>query len=262
MNYSQGFQLGLRSYSKAFRFIKQNKMGWFFVFPLLLNVLLFAVGFYSVASLGSVLIEHLNQWMGIDSWDFWGASFLAGSIKWLIWIVLRLLFFVVYAYLGGYIILIALSPVFAFLSERTERILTGTNMPFNLNQFFKDIWRGVVLALRNLVVELLFTVLLFVISFIPVVGWFSAVILFFISAYFYGFSFMDYTFERRKFNVHTSVKYMRSNKGLAIGNGLVFALILLIPFIGVTVAGFFSIVSVVGATIAANKAIEVDKELL
>nr|WP_321452470.1 EI24 domain-containing protein [uncultured Carboxylicivirga sp.] len=262
MNYSQGFQLGLRSYSEAFRFIKQNKMGWFFVFPLLLNVLLFAVGFYSVANLGSVLIEHLNQWTGIDSWDFLGASFLAGSIKWLIWIVLRLLFFVVYAYLGGYIILIALSPVFAFLSERTERILVGTNMPFNINQFFKDIWRGVVLALRNLVVEMLFTILLFIISFIPVVGWFSAVILFFISAYFYGFSFMDYTFERRKFNVHTSVKYMRSNKGLAIGNGLVFALILLIPFIGVTVAGFFSIISVVGATIAANKAINEDKEFV
>nr|WP_321411010.1 EI24 domain-containing protein [uncultured Carboxylicivirga sp.] len=259
MNYSQGFQLGLRSYTEAFRFIRQNKLGWFFIFPLLLNVVLFALGFYSVGSLGSVLIEYLNQWMGIESWDFWGASFLAGTIKWFIWIVLRLLFFLIYAYIGGYIILIALSPVFAFLSERTEKILTGSEVPFNTNQFLKDIWRGIVLALRNLAVEMLFTLLLFIISFIPVVGWFSAIVLFFISAYFYGFSFMDYTFERRKFNVQSSVRYMRSNKGLAIGNGLIFALVLLIPLIGVTLAGFFSIVSVVGATIAVNKALENDQ---
>jgi len=259
MNYSQGFRLGLKSYSEAFRFIRQNYLGWFFIFPLLLNVLLFAVGFYSVASLGSELIEYLNGWMGIETWDFWGASFLAGAIKWLIWIVLRLLFFVVYAYVGGYIILIALSPAFAFLSERTEKILTSSDVPFNWKQFLKDIWRGVVLALRNLAVEMLFTLLLFIISFIPVVGWFTAVVLFLISAYFYGFSFMDYTFERRKFNVKTSIRYMRSNKGLAIGNGLIFALVLLIPFIGVTLAGFFSIVSVVGATIAVNQALKTDQ---
>ena len=259
MNYSQGFRLGLKSYSEAFRFIRQNNLGWFFIFPLVLNVLLFALGFYSVSSLGSELIEYLNNWLGIESWDFWGASFFAGTIKWLIWIVLRLLFFVVYAYVGGYIILIALSPAFAFLSERTEKILTGSDLPFNFSQFLKDIWRGVVLALRNLAVEMLFTLLLFIISFIPVVGWFTAVVLFLISAYFYGFSFMDYTFERRKFNVKTSIRYMRSNKGLAIGNGLIFALVLLIPFIGVTLAGFFSIISVVGATIAANKAIETDQ---
>lgn len=256
MNYTQGFQLGIKSYSEAFTFIRRNNLSWFFVFPVILNVLLFLVGFFSIAEWGNVIIENLNTWMGIETWDFWGASFIAGTIKWLVWIILRLLFFIAYAYLGGYIILIAMSPVFAILSEKTERILTGHNLPFDVRQFMRDIWRGVVLALRNLVVELLFTFILFVISFIPVVGWFTAIILVLISAYFYGFSFMDYTFERRKFNVKTSVRYMRSNKGLAIGNGLVFALVLLIPFIGVTIAGFFSIISVVGATIAANKALE------
>ncbi|MCU4176167.1 EI24 domain-containing protein [Carboxylicivirga sp. N1Y90] len=261
MNYSRGFQLGLKSYSEAFSFIFKNGLGWFFIFPFLLNVLFFFVGFYSIASWGDVLVSDLSDWMGVEEWDFWGASVLAGSIKWIVWIVLRLLFFIVYAYVGGYIILIVMSPVFAFLSEKTERIITQSDIPFNMAQFVKDIWRGMILAMRNLVVEMFFTVILFVLSFIPIIGYFTAIVLVLLSAYFYGFSFLDYTFERRRFDVKTSVKYMRRNRGLAIGNGLVFALILMIPLIGVSIAGFMSIVSVVAATIAARKALEEEKVL-
>ncbi len=260
MNYSQGFRLGLKSYSVAFKFIRVNRLGWYFIFPLILNVLLFSLGFYSVIEWGDIIIQNLNELMDVDSWDFWGASFVAGSIKWLVWIILRILFFLIYAYLGGYIILILLSPVFALLSEKTESILSGVQTPFDAKQFFKDIWRGVVLAIRNLLVEMMFTLLLFILSFIPVVGWFTAIVLVILSAYFYGFSFLDYSFERRRFNVQTSVRYMRSNKGLAIGNGLVFALVLMIPFIGVSLAGFFSIISVVGATIAARTALEEERD--
>lgn len=256
MNYFQGFRLGLKSYSEALSFIKIHKLGWFFLFPVLLNIALFLIGFYSVGNLGDDLLVHLNGWLAIDSWNFWGASFLAGAIKWLVWIVLRLMFFILFAYVGGYIIMILLSPVYAYLSEKTEGIILGKDWPFNLKQFLSDMIRGIGLAVRNLIVELLFTLLLVVFSFIPLVGWLSSIALVLLSAYFYGFSFMDYTFERHRFNVSQSVQYMRSNKGLAVGNGLVFSLVLLIPFVGVTLAGFFSIVSLVGATIAANKALQ------
>lgn len=255
MNYRQGFKLGLKSYSEAVRFIFKNKLGWYFLFPLLLNVLLFAVGFYSAATWGDQLVSSLNEWMGTDHWDFWGASVLAGSIEWLVWIMIRLLFFLLYAYFGGYIILILLSPVFAFLSEQTETILTGRQLPFNLRQFLKDIRRGVLLAIRNMTIELLITLGLFIVSFIPLVGYFTAIVLFLVSAYFYGFSFIDYTLERQRLNISHSVRFIRSNKGLAIGNGLVFCLVLMIPFIGVSLAGFASIISVVSATISANKVI-------
>jgi len=260
MNYRQGFKLGLQSYSEAFSFIFKNKLGGYFLFPLLLNLVLFAIGFYSISAWGDQLIEHLNEWMGIESWDFWGASVLAGSIKWLVWLILRLLFFLTYAYLGGYLIIILLSPVFAFLSEKTENILTNRNTPFNVRQFLKDIRRGVLLALRNLTIELLLTLALFILSFIPIVGYFTTLILFLVSAYFYGFSFIDYTLERQRLDIQHSVRFIRSNKGLAIGNGFVFCLVLMIPFIGVSLAGFIAIISVVAATISANKVIN-DKSI-
>ncbi|WP_430815019.1 EI24 domain-containing protein [Carboxylicivirga sp. RSCT41] len=261
MNYRQGFQLGLKSYSRATSFMFRNKLGWYFIFPVLFNILLFIGGFWSVTTLSDGVITSINEWMNIEAWDFWGSGFVISLIKGFIWIVLRLLFFIIYAYIGGYIILIMLSPVFAFLSEKTEEIISGTTIPFNFQQFMRDILRGVLLAMRNLSVELFFTVLLFLLSFIPVVGYLTPVALFLVSAYFYGFSFLDYTFERRRFKIDVSIRFMRRNKGLAIGNGFVFSLVLLIPYIGVMLAGFISIVSVVAATLAAHEVIENNKSI-
>jgi CysZ protein len=261
MNYRQGFQLGLKSYSRATSFMFRNKLGWYFIFPVLFNILLFIAGFWSVTSLSDGVITSMNEWMNLEVWDFWGSGFIVALIKGFIWIVLRILFFIIYAYIGGYIILIMLSPVFAFLSEKTEEIISGKTIPFNFSQFMRDILRGVLLAVRNLSVELFFTLLLFILSFIPIVGYLTPIALFLVSAYFYGFSFLDYTFERRRFKIDVSVRFMRSNKGLAIGNGFVFSLVLLIPYVGVMLAGFVSIVSVVAATLAAYEVIENNKAI-
>ena len=43
---------------------------------------------------------------------------------------------------------------------------------------------------------------------------------------------MDYTLERH-FNYSDSVKFVKQNRGLATGNGIVFMLFLLLPVIGV-----------------------------
>jgi len=261
MNKRQGFRLGLNCYTQALSFMLRNKLGWYFIFPLVFNLILFLVGFFSISALGDQVITWLNDGMNIEAWDFWGSGFVIGALKGFIWIVIRILFFLLYAYLGGYIIIILMSPVFAFLSEETERIITGESVPFNLVHFGHDIVRGVLLAMRNLAFELLITLLLFIVSFIPVVGYFTAIALFLVSAYFYGFSFLDYTLERRRFKIASSVQFMRRNKGLAIGNGFVFSLVLLIPYIGVMLAGFVSLISVVAATMAANTAIENDQAL-
>ena len=43
---------------------------------------------------------------------------------------------------------------------------------------------------------------------------------------------MDYTLERH-FKYNESLQFVRNHRGLAIGNGIVFMLFLLIPIIGV-----------------------------
>jgi CysZ protein len=159
----------------------------------------------------------------------------------------------VFAYWGGYITLIALSPLLAYLSERTEEIVSGKKYPFNTAQFIWGIARGIVIALRNLFIETCWMILLFILGFIPVIGWLGAIVLFIISAYFYGFSFLDYTSERRRMKIGESIRFVRKYKWLAVTNGSVFSLFLLIPFCGVLLSGFAAIVAVVAATLAVSK---------
>lgn len=261
MNYLQGFSTGLSGYGQAIRFITRHKLGGYVIFPLVINVLLFLAGFFSVSHYTNQFIDAINHWVGMDGWTFWGAGVLSQIIYWFIWIVLRILFFLGYVYIGGYIILILLSPVFAILSERVETLATGQNIPFSLKQFIHDVLRGSILALRNLAFELLLTLALLMLGFIPVVGWLTPFAMIAVTAYFYGFSFCDYTMERRKMDIRDSVRYMRTNKGLALGNGLPFTLLLMVPIIGVSLAGFLSILSVVAATLSTIQHIDSQRQL-
>ncbi len=250
MTILKGIKTGLKSYSRALTFIKKHRLSWYFLFPIIFNILLFAIGYASTVSLSSKIYAELNQFINIDHWEFWGSGVLSSIIYFFLHIIFRLLFISVYAFVGGYIVLIFLSPVFAFLSEKVESILTGHDYPFNLKQFFRDIRRGILLALRNMALEIIITIILFLLSFIPMVGLFTGPALFFVTAYFYGFSFMDYSLERQKMNLHNSVVFVKRNKGVAIGNGAIFSLILIIPYIGVLISSFISIISVVAATIS------------
>ncbi len=250
MTIFKGIKTGLQSYSRAITFIKKHGLSWYFLFPIIFNILLFAIGYASTASLSSNIYNQLSQMINIDHWEFWGSGVISGIIYFFLHIIFRLLFISIYAFVGGYIVLIFLSPVFAFLSEKVEAILTGHSYPFNGKQFAKDIWRGILLALRNMGLEILITIILFVLSFIPLVGLFTGPALFFVTAYFYGFSFMDYSLERQKMNLHSSIVFVKRNKGIAIGNGAVFSAILIIPYIGVLISSFISIISVVSATIS------------
>jgi CysZ protein len=230
--------------------MKKHKLTWYFLFPLLLNILLFILGYVSSTSLSTRWFVYVTDWIDLDSWNFWGSGFLASVLLLFMHIVIRLLFVIFFAYIGGYIIIALMSPVYAFLSEKVESIITGINNPFDTLQFFKDIWRGLRLASRNFIIEIILSLLLLVLSFIPVIGLFTALALFIISSFFYGFSFIDFSLERKKMNMKESVAFIKANKGLAIGNGSVFSLVLLIPFIGVLLSGFVSLVSLVAATLA------------
>ena len=253
MKLIKDFGFGLRTYSEAMHYIFRKKLAWFFIFPLLLNILLFWFGWEYIGNLSEQSRVFLENWIDLENADFWGSGFLRATIGGFIWIVFKILFFLIFAYFGGYIIIILMSPVFSYLSERTEKIKTGNDYPFQFKQFVRDIIRGIFIAVRNLCIELLLTVLMFILSFIPIIGWAAAIFLFFISAYFYGFSFMDYAIERKKLNITQSVQFMRENKGIVIANGFVFSLCLIVPFCGVSFSSFAAIISVVAGTLAVDE---------
>ncbi len=248
-----GFFLGIRAYGKAFELLFSRKFWWFLFFPVLILLFLFIGGNILVSYAGDNLyglfgnqLRNLLEGVSCLQW-------VNGVSNVLLKIVLKIIYFFFFAAFGGYLVLIFMSPVYSWLSERTEAYLSGKEYPFSWKQLFWEIFRGVGIALRNMFVQLLFSLFFFLCSFIPLVGLLVPFALFLISAYFYGFAFMDYTIERRCFNVRQSVRYVNKNIGLTMGIGSIFAFALMIPWISIIACSFVSLLSVIASAVALHE---------
>ena len=257
MNIVSGIGIGLKTYGRALNLIFSNNLWWFFLFPLLLNILLFIGGIAAMASLSDFLKEWFEGLLIIEESESFMAfvfHLLLVAVKWLVPILSYLIYFLLYALIGGYVTLIIMSPVLAYLSERTEKILTGNDYPFDAEQLARDVLRGVMIAIRNAFFQLLFTIGFLLIGIIPIIGWAASIIgIYCVSAYYYGFAFMDYSNERKRLSVAESTAFIKANKGVAVGNGGIFLFTFLIPWIGPILASFTAIVSVVAATLSVHE---------
>ncbi|MEM9023886.1 MAG: EI24 domain-containing protein, partial [Bacteroidota bacterium] len=141
--------IGIRAYGRAFSFIFKHRLGWYFVFPLAFIVLLLLGGAALVTQAAAWVQEWVWGTLDVDNWEFFLSGALADVKRFHIWAVFKVLLYFFMAFFGGAIVLIMMSPVLAHLSEKTEKILTGTDYPFSVDQLVRDIFRGVLIALRN-----------------------------------------------------------------------------------------------------------------
>jgi CysZ protein len=233
----------IQSYFKAHQFISKHRLWKWIIIPGIVYMLLFCVSMYFFGRSASNVIEQLSNVTGISSWlhkmqsSLLGFFFTIGGI--MIWLLLMFFYFSLFKYIW----LIIGSPVFAYLSEKTEALLEGTEYPFSWPQLLKDMLRGIKLALRNALWQTVYTVSILILSFIPVVGWVTPVISMFVECYYYGFSMLDYSCERHKLSPSQSVAFISNRKGLAIGNGLVFYLMHFLPIIGWVLAPAYAVVA-------------------
>lgn len=235
--------IAIQSYGKAHQFIKEHKLWKWIIIPGMVYAILFGISMYFFGKTATGAIEYLTESLGLHEWlqklqnSFLGFLFtVAGIILWLI-----MMFF--YFSLFKYIWLILGSPIFAYLSEKTESIIEGREYPFVLSQFIKDAWRGVRMALRNTLWQTVYVVSILLLSFVPLIGWIAPLIALFIECYYYGFSMLDYSFERNKMNMHQSIDYISRHKGLAIGNGIVFYLMHAVLFVGWIFAPAYAVIA-------------------
>ncbi|RYD72664.1 MAG: hypothetical protein EOP53_21520, partial [Sphingobacteriales bacterium] len=143
---------------------------------------------------------------------------------------------------------------FAYLSEKTEAIMEGKDFPFNLKQLMKDIWRGIRIALRNLLWQTVYVLSIFILSFIPLFGWIAPLVALLVECYYFGFSMLDYSSERNKLSASQSIEFIGRHKGLAIGNGMVFYLMHMLPIIGWLLAPSYAVVAATISLLTARKA--------
>jgi CysZ protein len=246
------FWKGLKSYRQAFTFLLKNKLFYFFLFPIAFNFLIYFSGLSVLNEFRLLTSQYFESFFeSFGASEDWWILFLNKFFSISIWLVSKVFFFYIFSLFGGYLTIIFLSPVFTYLSEKTASIQKGKIYNFNFTQFVNDIFRAILISIRNILVQLLMVFVLFLIGFVPVLGWGISIILnLTIVSYFYGFSFLDYTNERHQLSIKESVKIVRRKKGLAVGLGLVFYLCFFIPLLGGVISSFLAIISVVAATIS------------
>lgn len=236
---------GISAYFEAWRLAKDHKLWKYFLVPSLISLLLGALVFSTAYYTGAFFFEKIDLWLQSDFFTRYKvieriiqylASFLSGAL-----VLLPALF------VFKYLVIIINGPFMSPLSEKVEEILLGS-VPSNpgIVKWGSSIVRGLRFNLSLLLRELFLSIAISILS-LPV-GILTPIILFLIQAYFAGRGNMDYVMERY-FNYSESLQFSKSNKGVALGNGIPFLLFLYIPIIGFLLAPPLSTIAVTQETL-------------
>lgn len=216
--------IAFQSWREAHYFIERHKLIKWILAPGIIYTILFFIGIYFFWTSADDAVSWISDKMRIEAWlqktrSEWLSFFFV-----MMGVMLRLVLVLFYFSLFKYLILIIGSPVFAYLSERTEAIMENKKHSFNWSELRKDSARSIRIALRNCLQQTIYLFGLALMSLLPVVGWVTPIIALFMECYYFGFSMLDYSFARNNFTRQQSMQFIGRHKGLAIGNGILFCL--------------------------------------
>ncbi|AXT57430.1 EI24 domain-containing protein [Aquimarina sp. MMG015] len=234
---------GIKAYFGGFALISKLGLWKYFGIPILISfltgILFVTLAWFLSDPLGSVIAK---AWV----WD-WGSETFTVISKYFSILLILALGLVLYKH-----IVMALSaPFMSPVSEKVEAHLLGdkhANHEHRNTSFRQQLMRGIRINVRNLFRELLFIIPLLILSIIPVIGILATILIFAVQAYYVGFGNIDYTMERH-FKYKDSIEFVRKNRGTAIGNGIVFMLMLFIPIIGFIITLPISVVAASSETV-------------
>lgn len=215
---------GIRAYGGTFKLISKLGLWKYFGVPMFisfLTALLIGFAAYGLSdNIGSLIAK---AWV----WEWGSQTFrtISDFIGGLLVVVVGLILY-------KHIVMALSAPFMSPVSEKIEAHLLGEQLQHRNTSFGAQLWRGIRINVRNLVMELFLSVPILILAFIPVIGILSSVLLFLVQSFYAGFGNMDYTLERH-FAVKKSVRFVKNYSGVAMGNGIVFMLMLFIPIIGI-----------------------------
>ena len=238
--------IAFQSWGEARRFIQKNHLFRWIAVPGIIYTILFIVGMFLFWKSSDNVISWISEQLRIEVWlqkerNAWLSFFFVMT-----GMMLRLILVLFYFSLFKYLILIIGSPVFAYLSEKTEAIMEEKEHSFNRTELKKDAQRSIKLALRNAGWQSIYLIGLIFLSLVPVIGWITPIIALLMECYYFGFSMLDYSFARAQFTPAQSITFAGRHKGLAIGNGLLFYLM----HIAIILAPAYAIIA---ATLSVHK---------
>lgn len=221
---------GFKGYIEAFHIINDFKL-WRYV--ILSGIISLAIGATLIGIL-FVSSAPIEAWItNVISWE-WGKSVFVTIAFYFTKLLIIVGFFFFYKYL----VLIITAPIMSPLSEAVEKNLVGyANTNTSLKAITIGFIRGIRVALRNISREIIYTILLLILSLLPIPGvrLITSPLLFLIGAYYAGFGNLDFCMERR-YSVAEAARYVKSRQWYAMGNGTAFILLLSVPVFGLLLA--------------------------
>ena len=223
--------IAIQSWTEAHRFIQKHRLFKWIIIPGIIYTILFVIGMYFFWRSSNNAVTWVSDQLRIEPWlqkqrNEWLSFFFVMT-----GMMLRLVLVLFYFSLFKYLILIIGSPVFAYLSEKTEAILNEKEHTLNWPDLKRDASRAIRLAIRNAGWQSGYLVVLIVLSLIPLAGWITPIIALLMECYYFGFSMYDYSFARNEFSLAQSIRFTGRHNGLSIGNGLLFYLMHVIIFL-------------------------------
>ncbi|NQY06073.1 MAG: EI24 domain-containing protein [Flavobacteriaceae bacterium] len=233
---------GLKSYLDSFRLLNSLKLWKYFAIPILICFLTATL----IISASLFFAEDLGNQIA-QLWPFGWAQETVSSIS---HIIGGLLILAIGLVLFKHMVMAFSAPFMGPVSEKIEAHYLGEVQKDenSITNISNSLARGIRINVRNLFKELLFVIPLFLLSLIPVIGIIFTIFIFLVQAYYAGFGNMDYTLERH-FKYKDSIKFVQKNRGIAIGNGIGFILLLLVPVLGIIIVFPLSVVAATKDTV-------------
>ena len=250
MSRMKDFIKGFGCLMRGFAFLASHPRLWpWAIIPTIINIILLVVMIFAfvhyygplhgwlTAHLGHLDIQNPTTWY----WHVVDALlWIVDAIFQLLIVLMSLMLMLIVSYVLG---LIIAAPFNDALSERVEILVTGAEPPpFSWKKFIFDTLRTIRIEAIKAAILLAIPIVLFVLSFIPIVGAPLYIILtFFFGAWDLGFTYADLPMGRRVLPFRDRVAFAKANKWALIGLGSGF----IIPFFAL----LFSPPMVVGGTL-------------
>ena len=229
---------GIQAYFSAFELLNKLKLWKYFAIPILISVVTAILVFVSSYFLSAIIGDQITSLWTFD----WGKDVVSTISNFIGGAIIIVFGLVIYRH----VVMAFSAPFMSPVSEAIEKYYLGdvhTDAKFSITPA-----RAIKINARNLFKEILFIIPLFFLSLIPVIGIVFTGLIFLIQAYYAGFGNMDYTLERH-YNYKDSITFVKQHKGIAIGNGIAFMLLLMIPVIGIILVLPLSVVSATKETV-------------
>lgn len=220
-----------RSWKQAQLFSRRHQLLKEMIGPGLVYAFLFLTGLYFFFQSANAVTDWIGRTVGVADWlqrerSEWLSFFFVMN-----GMMLQLLLVFIYFSWFKYLILIIGSPLFTYVSEKTEVLVDGQQHSFNWSEARSDARRGIALALRNAGWQTVYLIALLFLCLLPLIGWVTPLIALALECYYFGFSMLDYSLARVGYDRTQSQTFVQAHKGLAIGTGIVyFTMHVLLPF--------------------------------